>query len=47
MDKAVLYTLLEQYVDDTDKEQIVLDIKHAFTDRYIEILLEEAGYLHY
>ena len=45
MDKAVLYSLLEQYIDAADKEQIVLDIKHAFTDRDIRILLEEAGYL--
>ena len=27
-----------------DKEQIVLDIKRAFTDRDIEILLREANY---
>ena len=46
MDKAVLYSLLEQYIDNADKEQIVRDIKHAFTDRDIRILLEEAGYLH-
>ena len=45
MDKAVLYSLLEQYIDNADKEQIVRDIKHAFTDRDIRILLEEAGFL--
>ena len=45
MDKSILYSLLEQYIDDTDKEQIVRDIKHAFTDRDIRILLEEANYL--
>ena len=46
MDKSVLYSLLEQYIDDADKEQIIRDIKHAFTDRDIRILLEEANYLH-
>ena len=45
MDKGVLYSLLEQYIDATNKEQIVRDIKHAFTDRDIRILLEEANYL--
>ena len=45
MDKSVLYSLLEQYIDNADKEQIIRDIKNAFTDRYIRILLEEANYL--
>ena len=45
MDKSVLYSLLEQYIDAADKEQIIRDIKHAFTDRDIRILLEEANYL--
>ena len=45
MDKAVLYSLLEQYIDSADKKKIVLDIKRAFTDRDIEILLREASYL--
>lgn len=45
MDKSVLYSLLEQYIDDADKEQIIRDIKSAFTDRDIRILLEEANYL--
>ena len=44
MDKAVLYSLLEQYIDSADKEQIVLAIKRAFTDRDIEILLREVNY---
>ena len=45
MDKSVLYSLLEQYIDNADKEQIKRDIKNAFTDRNIRILLEEANYL--
>ena len=45
MDKSVLYSLLEQYINATNKEQIIRDIKHAFTDRDIRILLEEANYL--
>lgn len=45
MDKSVLYSLLEQYIDNADKEQIIRDIKNAFTDRNIRILLEEANYL--
>ena len=45
MDKTVLYSLLEQYIDNADKEQIIRDIKHAFTDRDIRILLEEVNYL--
>lgn len=45
MDKSVLYSLLEQYIDNADKEQIIRDIKNAFTDRDIRILLEEANYL--
>lgn len=47
MDKSVLYSLLEQYIDNADKEQIIKDIKNAFTDRNIRILLEEANYLPY
>ena len=45
MDKSVLYSLIEQYIDNADKEQIIRDIKNAFTDRNIRILLEEANYL--
>ena len=45
MDKSVLYSLLEQYIDNADKEQIIRDIKNAFTDIDIRILLEEANYL--
>lgn len=45
MDKGVLYSLLEQYIDATDKEQIIKDIKNAFTDTDINILLVEAGFL--
>ena len=45
MDKSILYSLLEQYIDAADKEQIVKDIKNSFTDRDIRILLEEANYL--
>lgn len=45
MDKSVLYSLLENYINNTNKELIIRDIKSAFTDRDIRILLEEANYL--
>ena len=45
MDKAVLYSYLKQYINDTDKEQIIKDIEHAFKDRDIIILLVKAGVL--
>ena len=45
MDKAVLYSYLKQYINDTNKEQIIKDIEHAFKDKYIIILLVKAGVL--
>ena len=45
MDKFVLYSYLKQYINDTDKEQIINDIEHAFKDKYIIILLVKAGVL--
>ena len=42
MDKAVLYSYLKQYINDTNKEQIIKDIEHAFKDKYIIILLVKA-----
>ena len=45
MDKSVLYSLLEKYINNTNKNLIIRDIKSAFTDRDIRILLEEANYL--
>ena len=45
MDKGVLYSYLKQYINDTDKEQIIEDIEHAFKDKYIIILLVKAGVL--
>ena len=45
MDKAVLYSLLEPYIEDTDKEQIIKDIKEVFTYMDIIIFLVKAGVL--
>ena len=45
MDKAVLYSYLKQYINDTNKEQIIKDIEHAFKNKYIIILLVKAGVL--
>ena len=45
MDKAVLYSYLKQYINDTNKEQIIKDIEHAFKDKHIIILLVKAGVL--
>lgn len=46
MDKAILYSLLEQYVYNTDKEQIILDIKRTFITKDIEIFIKKVSYLH-
>lgn len=45
MDKTVLYSLLEQYINDTDKNQIIKDIKEVFTDMDIITFLVKARFL--